>query len=76
LSGTSWPLISTCGALPGEKIKSLTRVEARIMADSNAVVGMVRFATTFSCTGTSVAVSRLLSFSVLASVHGRSRIIV
>ena len=28
VTGTNWPLTSICGRLPGEKIKSLTRVEA------------------------------------------------
>jgi hypothetical protein len=39
-TGTSCPLTSTCGKLPGEKIRSLTRVETWSISKSNAGVEM------------------------------------
>jgi len=40
LTGINCPLTSTCGKLPGERIKSLTRGETRSMASSNPCVGI------------------------------------
>jgi hypothetical protein len=40
LTGTNSPLTSICGRLPGEKIKSLTRLDARSIALSKAAAGM------------------------------------
>jgi hypothetical protein len=46
VTGTNWPLTSMCGRLPGEKIKSLTRVEARSIAKSKAAAGITCLVTT------------------------------
>ena len=46
VTGTNWPLTSICGRLPGEKIKSLTRVEARSIAESKAAAGIAGLAAT------------------------------
>jgi hypothetical protein len=40
LTGTNLPLTSMCGRLLGEKIRSLTRVEARNIAESKVAAGI------------------------------------
>src|ERR1700738_4323639 len=40
LAGPNLPPTSMCGRLPGEKIRSLTRVEARNIAESKVAAGI------------------------------------
>lgn len=61
LTGTSWPLTSICGWLPGEKIRSLTRAEARNIAESKAGAGIAGLATASLSMGALVALSRIFS---------------
>jgi len=53
-TGTSWPLSSTCGGRPGEKMRSLTFFETRSMAESSAVVGKAALAAAAGAAGTPV----------------------
>ncbi len=52
-TGTNLPLTSTCGRLPGEKIRSLTRSETCSIANNNAGVGIAGLigATVFTAGG-------------------------
>src|SRR6202045_446000 len=75
LTGTKLPLTSMCGKLPGEKIRSLTRVEARNIAESKDAAG-IGLAETVLGTGTLAGLSRgssLLSCS-LRSCYKRPQV--
>ena len=61
-TGTNWPLTSIWGRPPGEKIRSLTRVEARNIAESKAGAGIAGLATTSLGTRALVGVFRIFSF--------------
>ena len=64
LTGTKLPLTSMCGRLPGEKIRSLTRVEARNIAESKAAAG-IGLAETVLGTGTLAGLSRGVLLALL-----------
>src|SRR3982074_3574178 len=75
LTGTNLPLTSMCGRLPGEKIRSLTRVEARSIAESNIAAGIGGFTTLGVAavgTGTFVGLSRGALLTLPAYVVGVS----
>lgn len=61
LTGTNWPLTSMCGRLPGEKIKSLTRAEARNIADSNFAAGIAGLTVVGPGTEILAGISRIFS---------------
>jgi hypothetical protein len=58
LTCTNCPLTSMCGKLPGEKIRSLTRVEARSIAESKVAAGIAGLGTTEVGTEILAGVSR------------------
>lgn len=60
-TGTNWPLTSTCGRLPGEKIKSLTRLDAFNIVESKAAAGIAALPGAVGV-ATLAEVSRVLSF--------------
>src|SRR5216683_6455951 len=73
LTGTNLPLTSICGRLPGEKIRSLTRVDARSIAESNVAAGIGGLATVEVVgTGTFVGLSRGVLLTLPAYVVGVS----
>src|SRR6267378_3557881 len=69
-TGTNWPLTSMCGRLPGEKIRSLTRVEARSIAESKVAAG-IGLATAVLGTGTLAGLSRGVLLTLPAYVPAR-----